>query len=127
MNNHGYQPKGPRIDPRQVFEPGQPASGVQPPAWPKGWTVFLDAQDDKTRQRFLSEHGMTDTQPAPDPDSTAAHLTACVAAMESAIEHLKLACLDPLVDEALGEFTVDAMRGIRDEVESERRDGRATN
>lgn len=31
MIGQGYQPQGPRIDPRNVFAPGQPGSAVQPP------------------------------------------------------------------------------------------------
>ena len=57
----------------------------------------------------------------PDPDSTAAYLALAVEDIERAIAHLSAACRDARVDESLGEFTLDALRGIRDEIEAESR------
>ena len=57
--------------------------------------------------------------PTPDPDSTLAYLALAAEDIQHAIDHLKAACRDGGVDESLGEFTLDALRGIRDAVEAE--------
>ena len=55
----------------------------------------------------------------PDPDSTAAYLALAVEHLDATIRNLSAACRDARVDESLGEFTLDALRGIRDEIAAE--------
>ena len=57
--------------------------------------------------------------PTPDPDSTLAYLAFTLEHLDAAIRTLSAACRDPLVDESLGEFTLDALRGIRAEIAAE--------
>jgi len=66
-----------------------------------------------------SKPAMSACQEAPEPDSTSADLARCVEALDIAVARLKAASRDPLIDQALGEFTLDALRGIRDAVEAE--------
>ena len=66
---------------------------------------------------------MATCQQAPDsestPDDTPAYLAMAVEDIERAIAHLSAACRDARVDESLGEFTLDALRGIRAEIAAE--------
>ena len=57
--------------------------------------------------------------PAPDPDSTLAYLALSIEALDDVIRNLSAACRDARVDESLGEFTLDALRGIRAEIAAE--------
>lgn len=57
--------------------------------------------------------------PEPDRDSTRAYLALCIEDINTALAHLKAASRDPLVDESLGTFTIEALRGIRDAIEAE--------
>ena len=57
--------------------------------------------------------------PVPDPDSTLAYLALSIEGLDDVIRNLSAACRDALVDETLGEFTLDALRGIRAEIAAE--------
>ena len=57
--------------------------------------------------------------PAPDPDSTLAYLALSIEGLDDVIRNLSAACRDSRVDVTLGEFTLDALRGIRDEIAAE--------
>ncbi len=82
----------------------------------------MTAQDSHVKQDTVGRCQDDATYaPVPDPDSTAAYLALAVEDIERAIEHVKAACRDARVDESLGEFTLDALRGIRDEIEAESR------
>ncbi len=57
--------------------------------------------------------------PTPDPESTACYLALSIEDCDRLIAHLSAACRDARVDESLGEFTLDALRGIRAEIAAE--------
>ena len=57
--------------------------------------------------------------PAPDPDSTLAYLALTLEHLDATIRNLSAACRDARVDVTLGEFTLDALRGIRAEIAAE--------
>lgn len=97
--SHGYQPTGPRIDPRKVFEPGQPASGVQPP--------------------MATCQQSPDAESTPDADCAVAQMALAVGDLDSAIAHITAAEHD---DKRLHEFLAvirRALRGQRDALEAE--------
>jgi len=81
----------------------------------------MTIQDSHVNQDTVSRCQNDAYAPVPDPDSTAAYLALAVEEINHAIEYLKAACRDSRVDESLGEFTLDALRGIRDEIEAESR------
>ena len=56
---------------------------------------------------------------APDADSTLAYLALALEHLDATIRNLSAACRDSRVDESLGEFTLDALRGIRAEIAAE--------
>lgn len=57
--------------------------------------------------------------PAPDRDSTLAYLAFTLEHLDATIRNLSAACRDSRVDVTLGEFTLDALRGIRAEIAAE--------
>lgn len=57
--------------------------------------------------------------PVPDRDSTLAYLAFTLEHLDATIRNLSAACRDARVDESLGEFTLDALRGIRAEIAAE--------
>ena len=57
--------------------------------------------------------------PVPDPDSTLAYLAITLEHLDATIRTLSAACRDSRVDASLGEFTLDALRGIRAEIAAE--------
>ena len=57
--------------------------------------------------------------PVPDPDSTLAYLAITLEHLDATIRTLSAACRDSRVDVTLGEFTLDALRGIRAEIAAE--------
>ena len=57
--------------------------------------------------------------PMPDPDSTLAYLALSIEGLDDVIRNLSAACRDSRVDVTLGEFTLDALRGIRAEIAAE--------
>ena len=57
--------------------------------------------------------------PVPDPDSTLAYLALTLEHLDATIRNLSAACRDARVDVTLGEFTLDALRGIRAEIAAE--------
>lgn len=71
-------------------------------------------------QQDITTHCQADAYaPTPDPDSTAAYLAFTLEHLDATIRTLSAACRDARVDESLGEFTLDALRGIRDEIAAE--------
>lgn len=96
--SNGYQPKGPRLDPRKVVAPGQPASAVQPP--------MATCQE---------------ADPTPDPDAAKVRLALAAEDIQRAIDHITLAIKDdPRLDEALDIYR-ERLRGIRAALETEAR------
>ena len=57
--------------------------------------------------------------PAPDPDSTLSYLALSIEGLDDVIRNLSAAGRDSRVDVTLGEFTLDALRGIRAEIAAE--------
>ena len=66
---------------------------------------------------------MAACQQSPDaestPDDTPAYLALTLEHLDATIRNLSAACRDSRVDESLGEFTLDALRGIRAEIAAE--------